>query len=207
MPQRRVDFHTRAIEKAKARGDSWLRPHVYNTTTTARVMQGRHFVRLLKEHVENPTPAIFPAEFNAFMVQDMYSFGAVNSLRSALDSFAHEIVFYFGGHSDPRLIQFFNLLTPKISVDLPIDLATAIDAFRSSQNCIYLNRLRNAMQHRGYPITEHHSWNRNIGIPDDPRVEPGEETYEDHRGLVGTLNACDEGVRAFILEAYDLARP
>lgn len=110
MPIRRSDFHARALEKAKARGDNWLRPHVYNTTTTARVMQGRHFVLQLKEHVEHPAPASFPAGFNDFMVQDMFSFGAVNSLRSALDSFSHEIVFYFDGRSDPRRIQFFNLL-------------------------------------------------------------------------------------------------
>jgi hypothetical protein len=44
-----------------------------------------------------------------------------------------------------------------------------------------------------------------LRLPDDPEVEPGEETFDRGRPLLGTLRYLYAETREFILSAYDLA--
>ena len=234
MTARANDFYERLTKSNRFKG------HVYNTTTKVRIMQARFFLEHLTEGAE-----LDAAKFlNEFEKRDMFLFGLVNSLRSSLDSFTHELALFYRGSGTRRDIHFTNLLN--LSISLPPTLHNRIQEFQGSNTFEYLNKLRNAQQHRYYPLLQTRSVARmslnivgsdsegssadwrgddnftheegetmptttpspsepDLRLPDDPDVEPGDETYSLGRPLFGTMRHLYGETREFILSSYELA--
>jgi hypothetical protein len=142
----------------------------------------------------------------------MFIFGLVNSLRSSLDSFTHEMVLFYQGAAKRRDIQFLNLLDPKrIKISLSPHFRTRIEEFHGGTAFPYLNKLRNAMQHRSYPLVQTQASTlaitnerSDLMLPENPEAEPGEERYESGRVLFGALGYLYDETREFILSSYEL---
>lgn len=101
MSARAKAFYGRLITRDFHKG------HVYHTTTKARVMQAKFFLDCLTGEATLEAPEYL----DAFDRRDMLLFGMVNSLCSSLDSFTHELVFYYRGSAkNRRQVQFSNLL-------------------------------------------------------------------------------------------------
>ena len=79
----------------------------------------------------------------------------MNSLRSSLDSFTHELVLYYRGSAKRRRdVQFSNLLTRAITISLPPALRSHIEIFQAGATFEYLKKLRNSQQHRCYALMQ-----------------------------------------------------
>jgi hypothetical protein len=145
MPARANAFYERLPKT------DWVKAHVYHGTTNVRVRQAKYFLDQLIEEVMRPH-----TEESEFYKRDMFLFGLVNSLRSSLDSLAHELFLFYGGTSrNKRDIQFSYLLrTDKLQISLPSHLVDHIREFQKSHELNkgdafrYLTKLRNVNQHR-----------------------------------------------------------
>lgn len=235
MPARANAFYSRLTQVNHHKG------HIYNTTTKARVMQAKFFLDCLtgEETLE------VPEYLDEFDRRDMLLFGLVNSLRSSLDSFTHELILYYGGAAKRRRdVQFSNLLTPAITISLPPALRGHIEIFQASAAFEYLKKLRNSQQHRCYALMQTQTsapaslnivgadtegkpadwWGGeppthsaqesgtaeprpepDLRLPDDPDVEPGDETYSPGRPVFGVMRHLYGETREFILASYALA--
>jgi hypothetical protein len=161
-------------QRFKARWNAPDSPmHVYHATTYARITQAGYFLNQLISEVKYGNS---DGPEGSFVKRDMHMFGCVNTVRSALDSLANELVTYYEGgpnltkhpkcpvcqkpqkkQSTQRDIQFFNLLDPETityNIPLPTDLMSHIKAFRDSPLCTYFNQLRNATHHRNFVILQ-----------------------------------------------------
>lgn len=195
-------FYERLIQS------NYLKGHVYHTTTKARIMQAKFFLESLNGERSLETPEYL----NDFDKRDMFIFGLVNSLRSSLDSFTHEVVLFYQGTAKGRDIHFLNLLEPsKIKISLSPEFRAQVQEFQKGTAFPYLNKLRNAMQHRSYPLVQARGstltiTNEKSGLmlPENPEAEPGEERYESGRVLFGALGCLYEETREFILSSYEL---
>lgn len=146
MPERANAFYNRLTQKDQTKG------HVYHGATVARVTQAQFFLDQLNETAKLESAG----GTSDFTKRDMWLFGLVNSLRSSLDSFTYELIVFYGGFpskNNRRDIQFLNLLNPnKITISLPPPLSAHIQNFQSDGSFSYLNKLRNAQQHRNFPL-------------------------------------------------------
>ncbi len=141
MPARAKAFYDRLTKLDYPKG------HIYHTTTKARVMQAKFFLEHLTEEKRLETGEYL----DEFDKRDMFLFGLINSLRSSLDSFTHEIVVFYGGSAKrPQDIHFRNLFNSRITILIPPVLCRHISKFHESNTFEYLNKLRNAQQHRRY---------------------------------------------------------
>ena len=156
MPERANQFHERLTKVAGTSG------HKYHNSTNARVAEAKQFHSLLVRYNRGDALWSLPR----FVILDMLIFGFVNSLRSSLGSFAHELVEFYGGvPSNPKNIDFTNLLSPKkVSLSLPPALHAHVSAFQLHQAFVYVNDLRNAMQHRHMAIDHQSHSDLAIGI-------------------------------------------
>lgn len=235
MPARAKAFYGRLIARDFHKG------HVYHTTTKARVMQAKFFLDCLTGEVALETPEYL----DAFDRRDMLLFGLVNSLRSSLDSFTHELVFYYCGTAKRRRdIQFSNLLKPIITISLPASLRDHVERFQVGAAFDYLKKLRNSQQHRSYALMRTQTaalasltvvgpdsgpgpadwWGGappptaqeraqeatdppepDLRLPDDPDVEPGEESFSPGRPVFGVMRHLYSETREFLLASYALA--
>jgi hypothetical protein len=203
MSTRAKAFYDRLIQL------NYLKGHVYHTTTKARIMQAKFFL----EHLNGECSLETPVYLDEFDKRDMFIFGLVNSLRSSLDSFTHEIVLFYEGSPKRRDIHFRNLLnSPKISITLPNELRERIQIFQDGTAFPYLNKLRNAMQHRSYVLVQTRSSTltgfnpeSDLRLPENPEAEPGEGRYESGRVLFGALRYLYDETRDFVLSSYELA--
>lgn len=247
MPARANAFYERLPKTDR------VKAHVYHATTNARVAQAKFFLDQLIEEVMRPH-----TEESEFYKRDMFLFGLVNSLRSSLDSLAHELFLFYKGtvvskkKGAKRDIQFINLINPgKIQISFPSPLTEHIKQFQKSHEnnkgdaFRYLTKLRNVNQHRNIALIQMTSVARigftivtpdtqgggvnwlgegpgsqrvvqaepaifspvepDLRLPDDPDVEPGDETFDRGRPLLGTLRYIYAETREFILSSYDLA--
>jgi hypothetical protein len=202
MPDRAKAFYDRLIAL------NYLKGHVYHTTTKARIVQAKFFLESLNGERNLETPAYL----NEFDKRDMFVFGAVNSLRSSLDSFTHEIVLYYQGAPERTDTHFRNLLKPsKIKISLSPEFRARVQDFQKGTAFPYLNKLRNAMQHRSYPLVQTRAstltifnQDSDLMLPENPEAEPGEERYESGRVLFGALGYLYDETREFILSSYEL---
>jgi hypothetical protein len=143
MSARANAFYSRLIKV------DWHKGHIYNTTTKARVMQAKFFLDCLTGEATLEAPEYL----DEFDRRDMLLFGLVNSLRSSLDSFTHELVLYYRGSAKRRRdVQFSNLLTRVITISLPPALRGHIEIFQAGATFEYLKKLRNSQQHRCYAL-------------------------------------------------------
>lgn len=241
MPARANAFYERLVNRAHIKTDPLkTKARVYHATTKARVVQANFFLDCLTGEVTLEAPAYL----DEFDKRDMLLFGLVNSLRSSLDSFTHELVlFYNGSAKNRRDIQFSKLLKPEITISPAPALSDWIRQFRDGNAFQYLNRLRVAQQHRRHALIQTQSaslatltvvgpdtgmgpagWGvgeapieveaapataprpePDLRLPDDPDVEPGDETYSPGRPLLGVTHHLYEETREFILTSYALA--
>lgn len=202
MPHRAKAFYDRLIHLNHLKG------HVYHTTTKARIAQAKFFLENLRGERSLETPEYL----NDFDKRDMFMFGLVNSLRSSLDSFTHEIVLLYKASPERTDIHFRNLLKPsKIKISLPPKFRVRVQDFQKGNAFPYLNKLRNAMQHRSYLLVQIQASvlttfnpERDLMLPENPEAEPGEEKYESGRMLFGALGYLYDETREFILSSYEL---
>jgi hypothetical protein len=188
---------------------NYLKGHVYHTTTKARIMQARFFL----ENLNGERKLEAPEYLDGFDKRDMFIFGLVNSLRSSLDSFTHEMVLFYEGSPKRRNIHFLNLLSPtKIDITLSKELCARVQNYQHGTAFPYLNKLRNGMQHRGYVLVQTRASSiggfneeSDLRLPENPEAEPGEEKYESGRVLFGALRYLYDETRDFISSSYDLA--
>lgn len=226
MPQRANDFFTRGQNRFP---QAWTPLLVYHGTTNARVRQARY----LREQLDQEIHSGSAGTVDGFWRREMFSFGFINSLRSSLDSFAHELIFFYEGspnstiypqcsscghqrsQASERDFQFYNLLDPSKVVyasHMPQGLRDHIHQFINTPdnppiaNLRYLNKLRNAMQHRHFTLTQSMTGTIHQTLPDDPAVAPGAETYNHNRDLLGTFSQLHTTVQDFLFQAYDLAQ-
>jgi hypothetical protein len=236
MPARANAFYKRLPQT------DWLKAHTYHGTTNARVAQAKFYLEHLIEEVMRPDEDV-----TEFYKRDMFLFGLVNSLRSSLDSFAHQLFLFYGGTvGNKRDVNFNNLLRHnKIQISLSPCLADHIKKFQKSDTFKYLTKLRNVNQHRNIALIQTQSVARmgfdivsansnggradwlggssgsqatvqaepvvfspiepDLRLPDDPGVEPGDETFSQGRPLLGTMRRIHADTHEFVFSAYDLA--
>lgn len=145
MPTRANAFYSRLTKLDYHKG------HVYHTTTKARFTQAKFFLDCLTGEATVDAPEYL----DEFDRRDMFLFGLVNSLRSSLDAFAHEIVLFYGGPlKKGERIQFLNLTKIKTAAPPPQALQDWVRMFQRDKAFKDLNKLRNAQQHRSYLLPQ-----------------------------------------------------
>lgn len=146
---------------------------------------------------------------------DVYSFGFLNSLRSSLDILVQELAILFSLSAPEGKIDFS---LRQISGGLPSAIEDHLLDFQRKDDYVYLNRLRNAVQHRRiwlghtksvfntHPVTGgEEPVSTKLLLPDDPNALPGKQKYTQERELVDTFSSLLVEVREFIFGVYDLA--
>jgi hypothetical protein len=111
--------------------NKWYSPMVMSNTSSP-----------IKESLEYKTP--FDHDFH----NNLFSF--INNLRSALDILSQEICFHSSPNAPEKKIDFFKI-DQFIGAGYE-DIKQSIIEFRESDLFVYLNKLRNVLQHRRIPL-------------------------------------------------------
>jgi predicted Zn-ribbon and HTH transcriptional regulator len=147
-------------------------------------------------------------------------FNFINNLRSALDILSQELSnAYLTGEPENR-VEFLKI--SKIITKAPPALVKYIEDFQQSQNYQYLNRLRNATQHRRLPLLQelgrfdlkHLNSIRptairptlKVYLPDNPYVKLDQVKFNANNELIETLDNLYSEVKEFILNVYEQAQ-
>jgi uncharacterized Zn-finger protein len=146
---------------------------------------------------------------------DVYTFGFINSLRSSLDILVQELIIRFCPTTSEKDVDFS---LKYIRGRLPPRIEQEILAFHKSSHYNYLNRLRNAMQHRRvwldhtesvynvHPITGgEEAIDTKIFLPNNPNALPGAQSYSENKELLASFNDLLRGVKEFIYNIYEIA--
>lgn len=96
----------------------------------------------IKESIEYKTPFDYDFHNNLF--------GFINNLRSALDIMSQEVGYIFNPEIPEKDIDFYKI-DNLLKICEPA-LYGIIKAFRETETFIYLNKLRNVLQHRRIPL-------------------------------------------------------
>jgi hypothetical protein len=200
---------------------------VYHATTGARISGAEyHFEQLKKIELRtlrllsddggaSNAPHKEEAKFSQETLLDVYAFGFVNSLRSSLDIVAQELALLFSLTLPENEIDFRII---KLRGKLPAVIEDQILAFQKSDDYLYLNRLRNAVQHKriwlertkaifnAHPVTGgEEPVDTKILLPDNPNALPGTQTYLQNKELLITFIGLLTETKDFLFNIYGIA--
>jgi hypothetical protein len=200
---------------------------VYHATTGARISGAEYHLEQLKmievktlrliseDGVGSNPPHQEEARFSQETLLDIYTFGFVNSLRSSLDIIAQELALLFSLTLPENHIDF---KIAKLQGKLPAAIEDQILAFQKTDDYLYLNRLRNAVQHRriwlertkaifnAHPVTGgEEPVDIRILLPDDPNALPGTQTYLQNKELLITFTGLLTKIKDVLFNIYELA--
>jgi hypothetical protein len=194
----------------------------YHFTTGARLKQAEYY--LLHIHREYGR---FSAEKSAlgeglpeFVRHDLLLRGFVMNLRSALDVLCQELLLYYKIPVEEMAVDFGRRDARK---KLPAAVAALITTFSNEWAYVYLNRLRNVLEHRRAPLPRKRV---TTSVPvyaggrvrparphpdvqlmaDDPESPPGSETFELGRETCSVCHRLLSAVNDFVLSVYEAAQ-
>lgn len=199
---------------------------VYHATTGARISGAEYHLEQLKK-IELRTlrlisdddgisnvPHKEEARFSQEILLDVYAYGFVNSLRSSLDILTQELALLFSLTLRENDID-FRLI--KLQGKLPATIEDQILAFHKSDDYLYLNGLRNTVQHRriwlertkaifnAHPVTGgEEPIEIKILLPDRPNALPGKQTYLQNKELLITFTGLLAKIKEFLFNIYEL---
>jgi hypothetical protein len=200
---------------------------VYHATTGARISGAEYHLEQLKkielrtlrliseDDAGSNLPQQAGARFSQETLLDVYTFGFVNSLRSSLDILVQELALLFTLNLPENNIDF---RITKLRGKLPAAIEDLILAFQKTDDYLYLNRLRNAVQHRriwlertkaifnAHPVTGgEEPVDIKILLPDDPNALPGTQTYLQNKDLLITFSELLVKTKGFLFNIYAFA--
>jgi uncharacterized protein YbaR (Trm112 family) len=183
-------------------GNKWYSPMVMSNVSSP-----------IKETIKYKTP--YDIDFH----QNIFSF--VNNLRSALDMLSQELCFHFSPTTPEAAIELYNV---DQYLGNETELKKLIVKFREDESFLYLNKLRNLMQHRRLPLmvtvgaynTDELDTLRpknirslaNIKLPKD--LEYFDDTQSNNSftvPLISTIEKLYKFSEEFVLEIYKNIRP
>jgi hypothetical protein len=205
----------------------------YHFTTGARLKQAEYY--LLHIHKEygkfSVEKSILGEGLPEFIRHDLLLRGFLMNLRSALDILCQEILLYYKVPIEERRVDFdqfpvsSNLSNLKggLYQNLPGVIADQIEQFRKEWAYIYLNRLRNVLEHRRAPVPRklvatstliYMDGRMESGRPepdiqwlaDDPESPSGTETFELRREICSVGQNLLYLVNDFVLSTYEAAQ-
>lgn len=212
-------FPIRASTPARAQDDR-RRFEEYHFTTGARLKQAEYF--LLHIHKEygrfSAEKSVLGESLPGFIRHDLMLRGFILSLRSVLDVLCQEILLYYLVSIPERRVDFDKDV---VTNSLPASVADLIRQFRSEGDYVYLNRLRNVLEHRRASVLRKKVQTSVLIYPsggvqnqphpdeqllaDDPESPPGTETTERQRSLCLVGHNLLIAVNDFILRVYEAA--
>jgi hypothetical protein len=207
--------------------DDRVRFDWYHSTTGARLLEAEFYLlHIYRQYGRfSVLKSTLGEDLPEFIRRDLMLRGFVMNIRSSLDTLSQEILLHYEVPIEERRVDFdkvptSNKLSSSKYKNLPVVVADLFEKFRNQWGYIYLNRLRNALEHRRAQGVV-----RKIEQPvaifagqivpptrieyrlgDDPDSPPGSETYTLHRELCSIGRNLLAIVNEFVLETYDAAQ-
>jgi hypothetical protein len=221
-PRARPPFFPVQTSKPPAPQDDRSRFEEYHFTTGARLKQAEYY--LLHIHKEygrfSVEKSVLGEGLPEFIRHDLLLRGFVMNLRSALDVLCQEILLYYKIPIEEMEVDFGRANVRK---KLPSTVAAHITQFSDEWAYVYLNRLRNVLEHRRAPLPRKLvstsvpvCADGRVGparpqpdvqfLADDPEIPPGAETFELQREICSVCHNLLYTVNDFVLTTYEAAQ-
>jgi hypothetical protein len=199
----------------------------YHSTTGSRLLEAEFYLlHIYRQYGRfSVLKSTLAEELPDFIRQDLLLRGFIMNLRSSLDTLSQELLLYYEVPIEERQVDFDRIPTTDKLLNskyknLPILIADLYSTFRNGWEYIYLNRLRNALEHRRaqclvrkieqpvaiFPGQIVPPTRMEYRLADDPDSPPGSETYTLHRELCGLGRKLLAVVNEFVLKAYNAAQ-
>lgn len=220
LPREHLPFFPIRVSTPARPQDDRRRFEEYHFTTGARLKQAEYFLlHIYKEYGRfSAEKSVLGEGLPEFIRHDLMLRGFILSLRSALDVLCQEILLYYLVSIPERRVDFDKDV---VTNSLPASVADLIRQFRSEGDYVYLNRLRNVLEHRRASVLRKKVQTSVLIYPsggvqnqphpdeqllaDDPESPPGTETIERQRSLCLVGRNLLIAVNDFILRVYEAA--